>query len=82
MVFWLIIVVLAIRCKYKVFSFSTGAYGSPYAIHSLSWSRNKENVGNGVMHAKVWTPETPSDVSLNHSPNYSVDSHSNSSQFE
>ncbi|XP_022189447.2 pancreas transcription factor 1 subunit alpha isoform X1 [Nilaparvata lugens] len=36
-----------------------GAYGSPYAAHSLSWSSNKENGCNGVMYAKVWTPEDP-----------------------
>nr|XP_018917631.1 PREDICTED: pancreas transcription factor 1 subunit alpha [Bemisia tabaci] len=36
-----------------------GAYGSPYAAHSLSWSSNKENGCNGVMFAKVWTPEIP-----------------------
>ncbi|XP_075211816.1 pancreas transcription factor 1 subunit alpha-like isoform X2 [Lycorma delicatula] len=35
------------------------AYGSPYAAHSLSWSSNKENGCNGVMYAKVWTPEDP-----------------------
>ncbi|XP_046679161.1 pancreas transcription factor 1 subunit alpha [Homalodisca vitripennis] len=36
-----------------------GAYGSPYATHSLSWSSNKENGCTGVMYAKVWTPEDP-----------------------
>ncbi|KAL0276836.1 UNVERIFIED_CONTAM: hypothetical protein PYX00_004317 [Menopon gallinae] len=33
-----------------------GYYGG---IHSLSWSSNKENGCNGIMHAKVWTPEDP-----------------------
>ncbi|KAI5699933.1 hypothetical protein M8J76_003843 [Diaphorina citri] len=36
------------------------AYGSPYSAHSLSWSSNKENGCNGIMFAKVWTPESPS----------------------
>uniref|UniRef100_A0A8D8X962 Pancreas transcription factor 1 subunit alpha n=1 Tax=Cacopsylla melanoneura TaxID=428564 RepID=A0A8D8X962_9HEMI len=35
------------------------AYGSPYSAHSLSWSSNKENGCNGIMFAKVWTPESP-----------------------
>ncbi|KAK6618634.1 hypothetical protein RUM43_013025 [Polyplax serrata] len=33
-----------------------GYYGG---THSLSWSSNKENGCNGIMHAKVWTPEDP-----------------------
>ncbi|XP_054289082.1 pancreas transcription factor 1 subunit alpha [Macrosteles quadrilineatus] len=36
-----------------------GAYGSPYAVHSLSWHSDKENSASGVMYAKVWTPEDP-----------------------
>ncbi|XKL67889.1 hypothetical protein PGB90_003380 [Kerria lacca] len=57
------------------------AYGPHYQYH-LSWSRNKENFQNGVMQAKVWTPEKLPEVSVGHSPNYSADSRSNSSQFE
>lgn len=56
------------------------AYG-PYCQYHLSWSRNKENLRNGVMQAKVWTPEKLAEVSVSHSPAYS-DSRSNSSQFE
>lgn len=58
----------------------TAAYG-PYCQYHLSWSRNKENLRNGVMQAKVWTPEKLAEVSVSHSPAYS-DSRSNSSQFE
>ncbi|XP_067005709.1 pancreas transcription factor 1 subunit alpha [Anabrus simplex] len=36
-----------------------GGYGSPFTAHSLSWSSNKENGCNGIMFAKVWTPEDP-----------------------
>ncbi|KAG5880653.1 hypothetical protein JTB14_022817 [Gonioctena quinquepunctata] len=33
--------------------------GGLYTAHSLSWSRIKEPNPNGIMHAKVWTPEDP-----------------------
>ncbi|XP_022913638.1 pancreas transcription factor 1 subunit alpha-like [Onthophagus taurus] len=33
--------------------------GSVYTAHSLSWSRQKEPGSNGIMYAKVWTPEDP-----------------------
>ncbi|XP_050524436.1 pancreas transcription factor 1 subunit alpha-like [Daktulosphaira vitifoliae] len=36
-----------------------GAFGTPYSLHSLSWSRAKENCPNsaGIMRAKLWRPE-------------------------
>lgn len=39
-----------------------GAFGTPYSLHSLSWSRAKENCpnGEGVMRAKLWRPEVGS----------------------
>lgn len=39
-----------------------GAFGTPYSLHSLSWSRAKENCPNsaGVMRAKLWRPEVGS----------------------
>ncbi|GJQ70618.1 putative protein dimerization [Trypoxylus dichotomus] len=33
--------------------------GGIYTAHSLSWSRQKEPNSNGIMYAKVWTPEDP-----------------------
>ncbi|XP_017770710.1 PREDICTED: pancreas transcription factor 1 subunit alpha [Nicrophorus vespilloides] len=33
--------------------------GGSYTAHSLSWSRDKEPNPNGIMFAKVWTPEDP-----------------------
>ncbi|KAB0798651.1 hypothetical protein PPYR_09644 [Photinus pyralis] len=33
--------------------------GGLYTAHSLSWSRQKEPNSNGIMYAKVWTPEDP-----------------------
>lgn len=51
----------------NVCMFTPGAYGSPYATHSLSWSSNKENgCTNGMMFAKVWTPEDPRTVKGGH----------------
>ncbi|XP_069699347.1 pancreas transcription factor 1 subunit alpha isoform X2 [Periplaneta americana] len=53
-----------------------GGYGSPFTAHSLSWSSNKENGCNGIMFAKVWTPEDPrSNKGMNHNgPTFSLDS--------
>ncbi|XP_046397704.1 pancreas transcription factor 1 subunit alpha-like [Ischnura elegans] len=36
-----------------------GGFGCAFAVHSLSWSSNKENNRHGTMYAKVWTPEDP-----------------------
>ncbi|XP_015601314.1 pancreas transcription factor 1 subunit alpha isoform X2 [Cephus cinctus] len=33
--------------------------GNPYISHSLSWSRKSDISPNGMMYAKVWTPEDP-----------------------
>ncbi|XP_066600829.1 pancreas transcription factor 1 subunit alpha isoform X2 [Prorops nasuta] len=33
--------------------------GNPFISHSLSWSRKTEISSNGLMRAKVWTPEDP-----------------------
>ncbi|XP_023712042.1 pancreas transcription factor 1 subunit alpha [Cryptotermes secundus] len=53
-----------------------GGYGSPFTAHSLSWSSNKENGCNGIMFAKVWTPEDPrSNKGMAHNgPTFSLDS--------
>ncbi|XP_050424488.1 pancreas transcription factor 1 subunit alpha-like [Adelges cooleyi] len=39
-----------------------GAFGTPYSLHSLSWSRAKENCPDsaGIMRAKIWRPEVGS----------------------
>ncbi|GFG34671.1 hypothetical protein Cfor_03080 [Coptotermes formosanus] len=53
-----------------------GGYGSPFTAHSLSWSSNKENGCNGIMFAKVWTPEDPrSNKGISHNgPTFSLES--------
>ncbi|XP_032667252.1 pancreas transcription factor 1 subunit alpha-like isoform X2 [Odontomachus brunneus] len=33
--------------------------GNPFISHSLSWSRKSDISPNGMMYAKVWTPEDP-----------------------
>ncbi|XP_032667251.1 pancreas transcription factor 1 subunit alpha-like isoform X1 [Odontomachus brunneus] len=36
-----------------------GSGGNPFISHSLSWSRKSDISPNGMMYAKVWTPEDP-----------------------
>lgn len=36
-----------------------GYGGNPFISHSLSWSRKSDISPNGMMFAKVWTPEDP-----------------------
>ncbi|XP_076624545.1 uncharacterized protein LOC143343484 [Colletes latitarsis] len=36
-----------------------GSEGNPFIFHSLSWSRKSDISPNGMMYAKVWTPEDP-----------------------
>ncbi|KAK3912126.1 Pancreas transcription factor 1 subunit alpha, partial [Frankliniella fusca] len=35
------------------------SHGSVHTAHSLSWSTEKKTCSNGVMYAKVWTPQDP-----------------------
>ncbi|XP_034235249.1 pancreas transcription factor 1 subunit alpha [Thrips palmi] len=35
------------------------SHGSVHTAHSLSWSTDKKTCTNGVMYAKVWTPQDP-----------------------
>lgn len=37
----------------------SGSGGNPFISHSLSWSRKSDISPNGMMYAKVWTPEDP-----------------------
>lgn len=37
----------------------SGYGGNPFISHSLSWSRKSDISSNGMMFAKVWTPEDP-----------------------
>lgn len=39
--------------------------GSHCTAHSLSWSRDKEPNSNGIMYAKIWTPEDPRAIKNN-----------------
>lgn len=41
-----------------MFKYIPGMNGS-YTAHSLSWHRDKDPNPNGIMIAKVWTPEDP-----------------------
>lgn len=45
--------------------------GGIYTAHSLSWSRQKEPNSNGIMYAKVWTPEDPR-ASKNGNPTFTI----------
>lgn len=45
---------------FKKFIFIVSGIGAGhYTAHSLSWSRTKDVNANGIMYAKVWTPEDP-----------------------
>ncbi|KAL1116556.1 hypothetical protein AAG570_005028 [Ranatra chinensis] len=42
-----------------------GGFGSPYGVHSLSWSSDRDAGRRGVMYAKVWTPADPRNKPFN-----------------